>query len=105
LQAARARARASPRSAVRSLGTPVMTTIVRTARRASLLAAASLAALGCFLAPSSALACACGCGVFDVGEGTLAPTDSPSGFTAWFRYSYMDQDQNWESDHRAPASD
>jgi len=57
------------------------------------------------LSPSLARACACGCGVFDVGDGTFMPNGSPSGFTAWFRYSYMDQNENWEGDSRAPASD
>jgi hypothetical protein len=57
------------------------------------------------LFPSLALACACGCGIFDVGDGTLMPTDSASGFSAWFRYAYMDQNQNWENGAKAPASD
>jgi hypothetical protein len=57
------------------------------------------------VAPGAALACACGCGVFDIGDGTFMPSDSPSGFTAWFRYSYMDQNQNWEGAAKAPASD
>ncbi len=71
-------------------------------RLAALLAfAASLS----ILSPTLALACACGCGVFDVGDGTLMPTDSSSGFSAWFRYAYMDQNQNWENGAKAPASD
>ena len=57
------------------------------------------------LAPSSTLACACGCGVFDVGGGAFMPESTGSGFTAWVRYSFMDQNQNWEGDHSAPASD
>lgn len=65
------------------------------------IAAASLL----ILAPSAALACACGCGVFDVGSGTMMPTDSQSAFTAWFRYDYMDQNQNWERTSKAPAAD
>jgi hypothetical protein len=43
--------------------------------------------------------------VFDVGDGALMPNDSNSGFSAWFRYSYMDQNQNWEGGSKAPASD
>lgn len=87
-----------------------MTITFEPGRRPSRLAAARLAGpwlavLAAAFAPSLAQACACGCGVFDVGEGTLAPTDSPSGFTGWFRYSYMDQNQNWERGHKAPASD
>jgi hypothetical protein len=72
--------------------------------RLGALAALAIGA-GLAAAPSLAEACACGCGVFDVGDGTLMPTDSKSGFSAWFRYSYMDQNQNWEGDHKAPAAD
>jgi hypothetical protein len=64
------------------------------------------AALAAFaLAPGAALACACGCGVFDVGDGTFMPSDADTGVSIWVRDSYMDQDQNWEGDHKAPASD
>ena len=78
-----------------------MTFSKRAARSAALIAALGLGALS----PSLAQACACGCGVFDVGDGTLTPAMSPSGFTAWFRYGYMDQNRNWEGDGSAPASD
>lgn len=57
------------------------------------------------LAPSSTLACACGCGVFDVGGGAFMPETMGAGFTFWLRYDYMDQNQNWAGDHSAPASD
>jgi hypothetical protein len=57
------------------------------------------------LAPNAVLACACGCSVFDVGAGTMMPVNSDSGFSLWFRYSYMDQNQNWEGSSKAPASD
>ncbi len=57
------------------------------------------------LAPRGAEACACGCGVFDVGASTLMPTDSDSGFSVWLRYTYMDQNQNWEGGSKAPAAD
>jgi len=49
--------------------------------------------------------CACGCSVFDVGAGQLMPWDTPSGFSLYFRYSYMNQNQNWEGTSKAPASD
>jgi len=56
------------------------------------------------LAPAQALACACGCGVFDVGEGVLsAMPNSESGLSVWFRYDYMDQNQNWVHSSAAPA--
>ncbi len=50
-------------------------------------------------------ACACGCGVFDVGASTLLPVESESGLSLWLRVSYMDQNQNWEGDSKAPAAD
>jgi hypothetical protein len=76
-----------------------MTILNRPARWAALAAVASLSL------PGVAAACACGCGVFDIGDGTFMPGDAPSGFTAWFRYAYMDQNQNWEGASKAPASD
>lgn len=58
-----------------------------------------------FLVPNAGLACACGCSVFDVGAGTMMPVNSESGFSLWFRYSFMDQNRNWEGSSKAPASD
>ena len=58
-----------------------------------------------YFAPTASWACACGCGVFDVGAGTMMPTDSESGLSVWFRYAYMNQNQNWEGNSKAPASD
>lgn len=52
----------------------------------------SLVALLTGFIPSVAFACACGCGVFDVGTGTMMPTDS--GGTAWFEYDFMNQVNN-----------
>jgi hypothetical protein len=54
---------------------------------------------------SAALACACGCGIFDVGAGSFMPNTSDSGWSAWFRYSYMDQTQNWEGSSKGAAAD
>ncbi len=81
-----------------------MTPSHRAGRRAALAIAASLAAPALAL-PSLAQACACGCGVFDIGDGTFMPGDAPSGFTAWFRFSDMDQNQNWEGVNKAPGAD
>jgi hypothetical protein len=67
--------------------------------------AATTVAVLLLLAPRAALACACGCGIFDVGAGTLMPNNANSGLSVWFRLAYMDQDQNWEGDSKAPASD
>jgi hypothetical protein len=58
-----------------------------------------------FLAPNAVLACACGCSVFDVGAGTMMPVNSESGFSLWFRYSTMNQNQNWAGSSKAPAAD
>ncbi len=55
--------------------------------------------------PTVSFACACGCGIFDVGIGTMMPTDSESGFSVWGRYSYMNQNQNWEGGSKASAAD
>ncbi len=44
-------------------------------------------------APGAAFACACGCGVFDVGTGAMMPTDT--GGSVWLEYNYMDQNKNW----------
>jgi hypothetical protein len=57
------------------------------------------------VAPQAAWGCACGCGIFDVGASSLMAANSDSGWSAWLRYSFMDQDQNWEGTSRAPASD
>jgi hypothetical protein len=57
------------------------------------------------LAPFQALACACGCGIFDVGAGVLsAMPNSESGLSVWFRYNYMDQNQNWVHSSQAAAA-
>jgi hypothetical protein len=62
--------------------------------------------LAAVFAPAAASACACGCGVFDVGLGMLTSMpNSTSGVSVWFRYDYMDQNQNWEHGSKALASD
>jgi hypothetical protein len=45
------------------------------------------------LTPSLSWACACGCGVFDVGTPSLIPNGS--GGTAWFETDFMNQYINW----------
>jgi hypothetical protein len=65
-----------------------------------LVAAVSLLAL---ITPDSANACACGCGIFDVGTGTMMPTDT--GGTIWLEWDYMDQNINWSGTRRSdPAN-
>jgi hypothetical protein len=70
---------------------------------AAALAAASLLVID--LSPTRSLACACGCGIFDVGDGTLMPNSAQSGLELWFRLAYMDQNQNWEGASKATAAD
>jgi hypothetical protein len=55
-----------------------------------------------FLLPGTALACACGCAVFDVGTSTLLP--SGPGTTLFAEYDFLDQTKNWSGTHRAPAA-
>jgi len=53
------------------------------------------------LAPSLAYACACGCGIFDVGTSYMFP-DGPGGM-AFLQYDYQDQNHNWSDTSAAPA--
>lgn len=54
------------------------------------------------LAPASAWACACGCGVFDVGTSALFP--NTEGGMAFLNYAYQDQNRNWRGTSTAPAA-
>ena len=62
---------------------------------------AAMLPLMCFSA--EAVACACGCGVFDVGA-DMIPPQAGSG-SVWFRYDFMDQNRNWEGTSKAPSTD
>ena len=55
-----------------------------------------------FLVPGAAWACACGCGVFDVGTSSMFPEGS--GGMAFLNYDYQDQNQNWRGNSSAPAA-
>ena len=55
------------------------------------------------LSATPALACACGCGIFDVGN--VTPQSSDSGLSVFVRYDYMDQNQNREAGHTASPDD
>lgn len=48
-------------------------------------------------------ACACGCGVFDVGTSSMLPQGK--GGMIWVEYDYQDQNHNWSGTSRAPAGD
>jgi hypothetical protein len=56
------------------------------------------------LAPSVVHACACGCGVFDVGTSSMFPTLGENGM-AYLQYDYQDQNRNWHGTSKAPAAD
>jgi hypothetical protein len=60
-----------------------------------------LIALG--LAPRALFACACGCGIFEVGTSAMLPEGS--GSTASAEYDYQDQNHNWSGTSEAPAAD
>ena len=65
---------------------------------AALLASTLLASLSA----DRAVACACGCGVFDIGTASLLP--SGPGITTFLEYDFSDQNRNWSGSSRAPAS-
>lgn len=62
------------------------------------------AGLLCALAPGLSQACACGCGMFDIGANMAFPNESDSGWTAWMRVNYMNQNKNWIGASSAPAA-
>jgi len=66
----------------------------------SILSLAMAALITCL--PQLAYACACGCGVFDVGTGTMLPTGE--GGKAWLEYDFMNQDINWSGSSVAPEA-
>ena len=53
--------------------------------------------------PEKANACACGCGVFNVGTSALIP--NCQGGIAFLQYDYINQDHNWHKEKQANASD
>jgi hypothetical protein len=53
------------------------------------------------LAPGVVHACACGCGVFDVGTSSMFPEGA--GGMAYLSYAYQDQNRNWSGTSQAPA--
>src|SRR5476651_1381583 len=55
------------------------------------------------LAPSVVHACACGCGVFDVGTSSMFPTLGDNGMV-FLQYDYQDQNRNWNGTSTAPAA-
>jgi hypothetical protein len=51
--------------------------------------------LSCALIPDEALACACGCSVFDVGSLTLLPKEDSHGGVVYFEWDHADQKVHW----------
>jgi hypothetical protein len=47
-------------------------------------------------------ACACGCGIFEVGTESMLPTGT--GLTVYLEYAYQDQNIDWQGAKPAPAS-
>ena len=66
------------------------------------IALSMVAASVAILAPLKVHACACGCGVFDVGTSSMFPEGS--GGSAFLEYDYQDQNQNWSGTSSAPAA-
>jgi hypothetical protein len=56
---------------------------------------------GALVAPGLSQACACGCGVFDVGTSSMYANHA--GGMAFFEYDYMDQSNNRSGTSSAPA--
>ncbi|MBS0557935.1 MAG: hypothetical protein JSR27_11030 [Proteobacteria bacterium] len=54
-------------------------------------------------APLRLWACACGCGVFEVGGSAMLPQGA--GTQLIYQMSYLDQTDNWSGTARAPAAD
>jgi hypothetical protein len=48
-------------------------------------------------------ACACGCGIFEVGTSSMLP--SGAGGMVYFEYDFQDQNINWSGSSQAPAAD
>jgi hypothetical protein len=83
---------------------PAPTTTTGAAHRARLRTAALCAFASAMLAfPSLGRACACGCGIYEVGTSSMLPTGS--GIMTYVDYDYQDQDHNWSGSSEAPNAD
>ena len=60
-------------------------------------------ALPALLVPGLCLACACGCGIFDVGTSSMYANHT--GAMAFVEYDYLDQSHNYSGTSGAPAED
>ncbi len=57
----------------------------------------------CSLIPGEALACACGCSVFDVGSTSLLPKEGDHGGSVYFEWDHSDQNRSWNGTSKLPA--
>ena len=57
---------------------------------------------GIVMAPNLASACACGCGIFDVGTSSMLPEGA--GGMASLAFNYQNQDKNWNGTSAASAA-
>jgi hypothetical protein len=57
----------------------------------------------CGFIPAEALACACGCSVFDVGSSALMPKEGDHGGAVYFEWDHGNQNTNWSGLSKAPA--
>ena len=69
--------------------------------RALALSAVVLAA-AFFVNPAQSFACACGCGIFDVGTSALMPTGA--GGRVSLEYDFMNQNRNWAGTSKSDAA-
>src|SRR5262249_18419505 len=53
--------------------------------------------------PTASWACACGCGIFQVGTSSMFP--SSQGGMVFEEYDFMDQNHNWSKTSQASADD
>jgi len=82
-----------------SRGTSMSTPLPNQIKSASAILGFSVCSL---IAPTASFACACGCGVFELGPITMLPT-RPGG-VVYIEDDYMNQNQNWIGTQSAPAS-
>ena len=52
------------------------------------------------VSPTALWACACGCGIFDIGTSALLP--NRQGGLVYLEYNYLNQNKNWHDSSKAP---
>ena len=79
----------------------LFSTIQTSRRRAGLVVMTAALLSTTLFAPSAAQACACGCGIFDVGTGAMFPDGA--GGTVFVEADWVDQNRNWSGTTAAAA--